>query len=92
MSGSSESILLLGPGPVGVAEAMRNIRVLTLIRAKARIQVLVRDVGIVMIGHRVQPGPLFLTLASCYRTRYMIWTVSRIIPVQQFIFTNLTGM
>lgn len=51
MSGSSEGTLLLGPEPVGVAEAMRNIRVLALIRAKARIQVLVRDVGIVMIGH-----------------------------------------
>lgn len=51
MSGSTEGALLLGPEPVGAAEAMRKVRVLALIRAKARIQVLVRDVGIVMIRH-----------------------------------------
>lgn len=92
MSGSSEGTLLLGPEPVGITEAMWNIGVLALIRTKARIQVLLRDIGIVMIGHWVQLEPLFLRLVSCYRAQYMIWTVSRIIPVQWFIFTNLTGM
>lgn len=51
MSGSTNGTLLLGPEPVGVAEAMRKVGVLAVIRAEARIQVLVRHVGIVMIGH-----------------------------------------
>lgn len=62
MSGSSEGTLLLLPEPVGVAEAMRKVRVLTLIRAKARIQVLMRDVGVVMTGHGGQSRPVFLAL------------------------------
>lgn len=53
MPGSSEGTLLQGPEPVGVAVAVRKVRVLALIRAEARIQVLVRDVAIVMIGHGV---------------------------------------
>lgn len=72
MSERSEGALPLRPGPVGVVEAMRIVRVLTLIRAKARIQVIGRDVGIVMIWHGLQAGPLFLTLTSCYRTGHVI--------------------
>lgn len=87
--GSRRGTLILRPELLWVAEGMRNIRVLTLKRAKAWIQVLLRHVGIVMIWHQVQPRPLFLTLGSCYRTRHVIWIVSRILPVQQLIFTNL---
>ncbi len=75
VSGSTEGTLLLGPEPVG------KVRVLALIRSKARIQVLVRDVGIVMIRHRVLPRPLFLTLTACCWTGHVILTFSRILPV-----------
>lgn len=93
MSGSGEGTLLLGPGPVGVAEAMRALRVLALVRPEARIEALVRAVGIVMTGQTVQSGPLLLTLASRCRKLYMILTASRrIVPEQQSIFTNLTEM
>lgn len=53
VSGFSKGTLQLGHAPVGVAEAMRNVRVLAFIRAQARIQVLMRDVGIVMTLHCV---------------------------------------
>lgn len=90
MSGTSEGTWLLGQGPVGVAVA--KVGVLTLIRAKARIQALVRHVGIVMIGHHVQPRPVFLTVIDCHRAGHVIWTFPRILSVQQSIFTNLTRM
>ena len=49
MLGFSEGALMLRPEPVGVAVGMRNVRVVAVKRAEARIQVLVRYVGIVMI-------------------------------------------
>lgn len=82
--------LMLGSESVGAAaEGLRYIGVRTVKGTKARIQILVGHVGIVMIWHQVQPRKLFRTLASCYTRRHMVWAFSKVLPVQEFIFTYL---
>lgn len=80
---------MLGPESVGAAEGLRYIWVRTVKGTKARIQILVGHVGIVVIWHQVQPRKLFLTLASCYTRWHMVWAFSKVLPVQEFIFTYL---
>lgn len=87
VAGPAGRTLLRRPAPQGVADAVRIVRVLTLTRAEARVQVLVRDVGVVLIWRRVQTGPL--CQASCYSRRHLNWTFSRVLPVP-CIFTKLT--
>jgi len=94
MLGFSEGALMLRPEPVGVAVGMRNVRVVAVKRAEARIQVLVRYVGIVMILQWVESRPVFLTIASCYSRWHVVGVVFRVLPVQEVIsicmFINLT--
>lgn len=81
--------LLLGPGSVGLA-VVCNIRILTLIRAQARVQELMGDAGIGVVRDRMHSRPLLLTF--CRRTRCVVPTGSGTIPVQYCILTDLTRM